>query len=137
MALNKRRVPVRALLFATAFGVVASAASVLSPKVVFAFLIAASGALMLLIYLIVAFAQIRLRRRLEAQGTAQLELKMWLFPYGSYFTVAAIVAILLAMAVTPALTSQFIASLAVFAVVIGLYLGVRRRSGALAVSPRG
>jgi len=136
VVLNKRRVPARALLIATSFGVVATAASVLSPKVVFAFLIAGSGALMLLIYLIVAFAQIRLRRRLEKQG-ATLDLRMWFFPWGSYLTVAAIGGILLAMAFTPALASQLAASLAVFVLVLGLYFGVRRGMRRPALNPPG
>jgi GABA permease len=136
VVLNSRKVPARALLVATSFGVVATAASVLSPKVVFAFLIAGSGALMLLIYLLIAFAQIRLRRRRDADGS-RLDLRMWFFPWGSYLTVAAIIGILAAMAFTPALASQLIASLGVFALVLGLYFGVRRGLKRPALSPRG
>ncbi len=130
VVLSKRRVPIRAILIAFAFGAVAVAASVVSPQVVFAFLINASGALMLLIYLIVACAQIAVRRRLEAEGSPRLTVRMWLFPWGSYFTVAAIVAILAAMALTPALRTQLTASLGILVLVLGLYLGVRRRRGA-------
>jgi len=120
-------VPVRAILIAAAFGVAALMASVISPQVVFAFLINASGALMLLVYLIVACAQIALRRRLEAEGSPRLTVRMWLFPWGSYFTVAAIVAILAAMALTPALRTQLTASLGILVLVLVLYVGVRRR----------
>ncbi len=126
VALNGRRVPVRAILIAAAFGVLAMAASVLSPKGVFAFLVAASGALMLLVYLIVALAQIRLRRRLEAEASPRLTLRMWLFPFGSWFTVAAIVGILTAMAATASLRPQLLASLAVMIIALALYFGVRR-----------
>ena len=111
--LNRRKVPVRAILVAAAFALAAGAASVLSPQLVFAFLVNASGALMLLVYLIVALAQIRLRRRLEAEEPGRLTIRMWLFPFGSYFTVAAILAILAAMAFTPSLRSQLTASLGV------------------------
>jgi GABA permease len=131
VALNARKVPVRAILIAFAFGVVALMASVISPQVVFAFLINASGALMLLIYLIVACAQIAVRRRLDAEASPRLTVRIWLFPWGSYLTVAAIVAILAAMAFTAALRTQLTASLGVLVLVLGLYLGLRRRRAAV------
>ncbi|MGI9170192.1 MAG: amino acid permease [Caulobacteraceae bacterium] len=137
--LNRRKVPIRAILIAFAFGAVATVTSVISPQVVFAFLINASGALMLLVYLIVACAQIALRRRLEAEGSARLTVRMWIFPFGSYFTVAAIVAILAAMAFTPALRVQLTASLGLLALALLVYFGMRRRTaGAASRShPRG
>jgi GABA permease len=127
VALNKRRVPVRAILIAAGFGVAAMLASKISDQVVFQFLIDASGALMLLIYLIVACAQIAVRRRLEAEHSPRLTVRMWLFPYGSYLTVAAIVAILAAMAFTPTLLTQLTASLGVLGLVLIVYVAVRRR----------
>jgi len=132
VALNRRRVPVRAILIAAAFGVVALMASVISPQVVFAFLINASGALMLLIYLIVACAEIAVRRRLDAERSPRLTVRMWLFPYGSYLTVALIVAILAAMAFQADLRTQLTTSLGILALVLVLYAGVRRRMGAAA-----
>ncbi len=124
--LNRRKVPVRAILIAAGFGVAAMAASVISPQLVFAFLINASGALMLIIYLIVALAEIRLRRRLEAEASPRLTIRMWLFPWGSYLTVAGIVAILAAMALTASLRAQLLSSLAVLVLALGLYIGLRR-----------
>jgi GABA permease len=132
VALNKRRVPIRAILIAAAFGVAAMLASKISDQAVFQFLIDASGALMLLIYLIVACAEIAVRRRLEAERSPRLTVRMWLFPYGSYLTVAAILAILAAMAFTPALLTQLTASVGVLIFVLILYVGVRRRLSAAA-----
>ena len=120
--------PVRAILVAAAFAIAAGAASVLSPQVVFAFLVNASGALMLLVYLIVALAEIRLRRRLEAEEPSRLTIRMWFFPFGSYFAVAAILAILAAMAFTPSLRSQLTASLGVLALATGAFYALRRAS---------
>ena len=80
----------RAVLIASAFAIMAGAASVLSPDGVFLFLINTSGALMLLIYLMVAMAEIRVRRRLDAEKSPRLTIRMWLFPFGSYFTLAAL-----------------------------------------------
>jgi len=124
--LNTRLVPVRAILIAAAFAVAAGAASVLSAKVVFAFLVDASGALMLLIYLVVAFAEIRVRRRLEAEHSPRLTVRMWLFPFGSWFTIASIIAILAAMALTPSLSVQFLASLAVLILALASFFGLKR-----------
>jgi gamma-aminobutyrate permease len=127
VALNARRVPVRAILIAAGFGVIAMAASVLSPQKVFAFLVAASGALMLLVYLFVALAQIQVRKRLEAEAPERLSVRMWFYPWASYVTVGAIVAILGAMAFAPALRSQLLASLFLLVLALAAY-AVRRRN---------
>jgi L-asparagine transporter-like permease len=125
--LNDRKVPVRSILIAAAFGVLAMAASILSPQGVFTFLVDASGALMLLIYLMVALAEIRLRRRLEAEAPQRLQVRMWAFPYGSWLTIAAILAILLAMALTPALQSQLWASLLALGLTLAAFWLVKGR----------
>jgi GABA permease len=125
--LNRRRVPARAILVASLFGYLALAASVLSPQLVFSFLVNASGATMLLIYLIVSVAQIRQRRRLEAVAPEKLVIRMWLFPYLSWAVVAAIVAVLVAMACTTGLASQFYSSMGLALVVVAAYFVSRRR----------
>lgn len=129
VALSSRRVPARAILIGTSFGYLAVIASILSPEVVFAFLVNASGAIMLIIYLLVALAQIRLRRRLEQQEPARLTLKMWGHPWLSGAVIVAISAVLIAMAFVPDLASQLYASLACTAVVVIAYLALRRRYG--------
>lgn len=127
VTLSRRRVPDRSILIGSAFGYLAIGASVLSPQIVFAFLVNASGAIMLMVYLITAVAQIRVRRMLERESPERLTLKMWLFPWASYGVIAAILVVLAAMAFTPDLATQLYASLAVLAVVLALYFGVRRR----------
>ena len=111
VALNRRKVPVRSTLIGSLFGYVALAASVLSPERVFSFLVNASGATMLIIYLLVAFAQLRMRRRIDAEAPGRLAIRMWFHPYGSYATAAAIGVVLVAMGVDPALRGQLLASL--------------------------
>ncbi len=76
----------------------------------FAFLINASGALIVFIYLATAAAQIRLRRRHDATATAAPDVRMWFFPWASYLAVAGMLAVLAAMALTPGLASQFYVS---------------------------
>ena len=126
VTLNRAKAPARAILAGSAFGYLAILASVLSPTLVFAFLVNASGAIMLMIYLITAVSQIRLRRRLEREAPERLVVKMWLFPYVSYLAVGGILVILAAMAFTPALASQLAASIGCVVVLVAAYLIWRR-----------
>jgi L-asparagine transporter-like permease len=118
VALNARRVPVRAILVASLFSYGALAMERVSPDTVFSFLLNSSGVTMLLLYLMVAAAQLRNRARLERENPAALQLKMWFHPWATGFAVAAMLAVIVFMALTPSLTSQFWASLAV----AGLFL---------------
>jgi GABA permease len=117
VAVNARKVPARAILIASLFGYLALAASVLSPELVFSFLVNASGATMLIIYMMVAFAQIAIRRRTEAAAPDRLVIRMWLHPYLSIATIVAIGGVLAAMALQPLHREEFIASAALAAVV--------------------
>jgi len=126
VSVNRRKVPVRAILIASTFSYVALAASVLSPELVFSFLVSASGALMLIIYLMIAASQIRLRRHFEAAAPERLTIRVWLFPGLSYVTVLAICVILGAMAVTPKVSFEFWASLAITIFFLALFLIFRR-----------
>jgi len=124
--LTRRKVPARAILVGSLFGYFALAASVLSPQLVFSFLVNSSGATMLMIYLMVCAAQIRHRRLLERTDPGALLIKMWLFPYTSYATAAAILAVLIAMAFKHDLAVQLIASLVVAVIVWAAYMILRR-----------
>jgi L-asparagine transporter-like permease len=126
VAVNRRRVPTRAILAGAAFGYVAIGFSVLSPTVVFSFLVNASGAIALVNYLLVAIAQLRLRREWERTDPSRLVIRMWFFPYLTWAVIAVIVAVLAAMAVTPDLRSQFTSSAVVVAIVLVLFAVFRR-----------
>lgn len=95
--LSKQRVPARAILIASLFSYGALAASVLSPDHVFNFLVTSSGAIMLFIYMLIAFAQLRLRTRLERDAP---ELRMWLHPYGTWAAIAGMGGVLVLMALS-------------------------------------
>jgi len=118
------RVPRLGILLGTLAGFLAALASIISPNGVFLFLINTSGAIILFIYMIIAFGQIRFRQRLEAQGE-KLKLKMWLFPWLSYAVILGIGAVLVVMAFTPEQRIQL--SLSALSVVFALLaLAVRR-----------
>jgi L-asparagine transporter-like permease len=128
--LSRRRVPARAILLGSSLGFGAVITALVSPSVVFAFLLNTSAAIMLVVYLIIAIAQIGLRRRLERESPDLLVVRMWLFPYATQATIVAILAVLAAMAFTASLASQLYASLFCVAVVVAAYFAIRRRHAA-------
>lgn len=117
VAVNRRGVPARSILACTAVGFVAVLASVLSPSVVFAFLVNASGAIIIFVYLLTVVAAIRLK-----VGTSGL------LGWGRWLTVAAMLAVLVAMAATPELAVQLYASLSCLAVVLVAAWATRQRA---------
>ncbi len=125
--LNARRVPVRSVWASAIAGVLGVLAATASPGVVFGFLVHSIGALIVFIYIIVAFAQIRMRRASERAGEAPPPLTMWLFPWASYAAIAGMLAVLIAMAVTPARAKELYVSVLAFVVVGAAYLLIRRR----------
>lgn len=95
--LSRSKVPARAILIASLFSYGALAASVLSPDRVFNFLVSSSGAIMLIIYMLIAYAQLRLRARFETENPAALQVKMWLYPYGTWAAIAGMAGVLVLM----------------------------------------
>ncbi len=128
IALNRRKVPARAILTGTVFGFAAVIASIVSPHSLFAFLVNSSGATMLIVYLLIAAAQIRLRRLAEQGNPRSLVVRMWWFPWLSYAVIAAILAVLGAMSLESNLAVQLYTSVLVLLVVLTVYWTVRRRS---------
>jgi len=108
--LNARRVPVLSVLIGAAAGFLGILAATLAPQRVFDFLVSSSGALIVFVYMAIAFAQITLRRRRERAGEPAPAVQMWLFPWLSYAAIAAMAAVLIAMAFTPRLQEDFKAS---------------------------
>jgi gamma-aminobutyrate permease len=131
VAVNVRRVPVRGILAGAMFGYVAIAAAVLSPDVVFNFLVDASGAIALVNYLLVAVAELRLRGQWELTQPDRLAIRMWLFPYLTWAVIGVMLAVLVAMAMTPGLRSQFYSSGVVVLIVIAAFQLRRRHGGNL------
>jgi len=125
---NKRLVPSRSVMLASVAGFAGVIAAILSPSRVFAFLLNASGALIVYIYLAIAVSQIRVRRQAEREGRPPA-LPMWLFPWLSYLAIAGMAAVLVAMAITPARSVEFWTSAVSVAVALAAYGVVRRNRG--------
>ncbi len=99
--LDGRGVPVAAILASTAFGYLTVVMSYLSPDRVFAFLVNSYGTVAIFVYVLIAIAELRLRRRLEREAPARLLVRMWGYPWLTRLTIAAMLAIVAAMAVIP------------------------------------
>lgn len=122
---NSRKVPARAIIVASLFSYGALATEHLASDL-FSFLINASGAIMLFLYLMIAFAQLRLRKQADARDPDALQLRMWFHPWGSLFAIAAMSAVLIFMALSPDLAAQLWMSLAIAVAFAVGYFVIRR-----------
>ncbi|WP_321877877.1 amino acid permease [Burkholderia cepacia] len=140
---NKRGVPVRAILLGTVFGYVSVVMSYVSPDTVFAFLVNSYGTVALFVYVLIAFSQLCLRKRLDPVAASKLRVRMWAYPYLTWVAIVGMVGILVAMAFIPDQRKPLwlgVASLAVLVVAYGLTRRSRREhlddSELLAYPPR-
>ncbi len=125
---NSRGVPVAAILTSTIVGFLCVVAAAVSPDTVFLFLLNSSGAIILFVYLLICVSQVILRRRTP---TAELKVRMWLFPGLSLLTIVGIVAVLVQMGATESTRSQLVLSLVAWAAVLVFYLVTRWRGGSV------
>lgn len=121
LKLNKNGVPVYAVLYGTVFAYVGVVFNYISPDKVFLFLVNSSGGIALLVYLVIAFSHLRMRRTVEKTNPDALKVKMWLYPYLTYVTILGIVAVLVAMIFIDSLRPQVLLTLLIAALVVGSY----------------
>jgi GABA permease len=124
---NNRKVPARAILIASLFSYFALAADAVSRDVVFSFLINSCGVTMLLLYLMTSAAQLKLRRKYEAEDPGRLQIKMWFHPFGTYIAIAAMLVILVAKGLDPAASKELWLSLLVAGGFAAAFFLFRRR----------
>ena len=105
-----------------------------APQVVFTFLVNASGALMVFVYMMIAIAHLRVRRAREASNGPVPALTMWWFPWANYLALAGMAAVLIAMALTADMRPQLQASVLSFLVAVGAFLLVDARRKARAAA---
>ncbi|WP_240952402.1 amino acid permease [Rhodococcus sp. BL-253-APC-6A1W] len=87
--LTHRGVPRNAVLLSVFFGFVSVLLNWLLPDTLLEILLNAVGSALLAIWIFIVVAHLRLRRRFEEEGT--LRLRMWAFPYLSWFTLAMLI----------------------------------------------
>lgn len=124
---NKQHTPVAAVLLSTAIAFICTFANYAAPKAVFSFLLDSSGAIALLVYLVIACSQLAMRKKLVAAGKP-LTMKMWFFPYLTWAVIVFIIAALGIMAFDPAHTHEITSTaiLSVLVVISGLIVTKRR-----------
>jgi GABA permease len=131
---TRRGVPMWAILAGTTFGYVSVLLYYFFPEQIFTWLIDASGAIALFVYLLISISELVMRRRLERDAPERLQLRMWLYPWLTYLSIATIVAVLIAMAVIPEQRPLLIASVISAIVILVAYL-LRRQLGPPEKSP--
>lgn len=120
---DKRGVPSRAILAGAAIACAAVALEAFFPKDLFGFLISASGALMIFVYMPVVISHLILRPKTPPE---LLKLKTWFYPWSAYAVLAAMIAVLAAMALKDGSRYELIASTTCLVVVIAAYFVFRR-----------
>ena len=118
LEVNRRGVPVKAILLSVSIGFLSVIFAAISPNKVFLFLVNSSGAVALFCYVLIALAELRMRRRLEAEAPERLKLRMWGFPWLTYLAIVAMVAVIGSMALVKDVRSQLIPSLISLVVVL-------------------
>ncbi|WP_158155516.1 amino acid permease [Pseudomonas sp.] len=98
---SRSGVPTVAVLASTLAGFVGCFVNYAAPGTVFSFLLSTTGAIALLVYLVIAVSQLRMRGILEGRGEP-LAFKMWLFPWLTWFVIALISLVLGYMLISPA-----------------------------------
>lgn len=113
LRVNRRGVPVYAILMSTTIGFLSVIAAYISPDGVF-FLLNSSGAVILFAYILIAASQLVLRRKADREGRT-LTFRMWVFPWLTIATIIAMVAVLISMAVRADTRTQITLGLASWA----------------------
>jgi L-asparagine transporter-like permease len=131
--LNARRVPTRSVWMGSVAGVLGIFAATAHSQTVFTFLVNASGALIVFIYMMIVVAHLRVRHAREASGAPEPALKMWFFPWANYAALGGMAAVLIAMARMPDMQRDLKVSVLSLAVALGAFLIVsaRRRTRSL------
>ncbi|MCI3985419.1 GABA permease [Bacillus vallismortis] len=127
MTLSKKGAPVQAIVAGTFFSYIAVVMNYFSPDTVFLFLVNSSGAIALLVYLVIAVSHLRMRKKLEKTNPEALKIKMWLFPYLTYVTIIAICGILVSMAFIDSMRDELLLTGVITGVVLISCLVFRKR----------
>lgn len=117
---NKAGVPVVALLVSSAGALFASIFNYISPELVFSFLLNASGAVALVVYISICVSHIIKRKQVEREGR-ELAVKMWCFPYLTYVAIAGMLYVLVGMVLNPSMLTQVVTSGIVLLVILATY----------------
>ena len=130
--------PIYAVLLSTGAAFLTVIANYMVPSKVFGFLMASSGTIALLVYLVIAVSQLRLRKKLIAEGK-QLGYRMWLFPWLTWAVILFISMVLVVMLFRPDHQLEVVATavLSVLVVCSGLLVSRRHAKARARVTAQG
>ena len=98
-------VPKAAVIGSTIVGLIVTASNFFAPEAVFKFLLSSSGAIALLVYLVIAISQLRMRAQ-HRNNEAYRACQMWLYPYLTWAVIIAISGVMITMLVLPTFRSE-------------------------------
>ncbi|MEB6666452.1 amino acid permease [Acinetobacter vivianii] len=124
--INYAGVPAVAVFSSTFIGLICCIINYAFPGKVFGLLLSSTGSIALLVYLVIAFSQLRLRAKLEKAGT-EVPFKMWLFPWLTWFVIIIILSVLAYMFFSPQYSYETTLSLSVTVGVVICGLIVTRK----------
>ncbi|CAG8865588.1 GABA permease [Pseudomonas fluorescens] len=119
-------VPTVAVILSTLAGFAGCLVNYVFPGKVFGFLLSTTGAIALLVYLVIAVSQLRMRARAERDGT-ELAMKMWLFPWLTWLVIGVIVMVLGYMLFSDAYRYETLMTAGVTLTILLISLSRRRR----------
>ncbi|MFZ2528989.1 MAG: amino acid permease [Rhodococcus sp. (in: high G+C Gram-positive bacteria)] len=125
--LSRTGVPRNAVLLSVFFGFVSVLLNWLLPDTLLGILLNAVGSALLAVWIFIVVAQLRLRPRFEREGV--LTVRMWLFPYLSWFTLALLGAFIVLMLFDDSARIQLLSTLVLFLVIALIGRIWQRRHG--------
>lgn len=118
--LTHHGVPRNAVLVSVFFGFVSVWLNWLLPDTLLGILLNAVGSALIAIWLFIVVSHLRLRRKFEREGT--IRLRMWLFPYLSWFTLAMLIGFIVLMLSDSAARVQLASTFVLFLIITALGL---------------
>ncbi|GII99932.1 aromatic amino acid:proton symporter (AAT family) [Sediminihabitans luteus] len=130
---SRTEVPWVAVLLSVFFGFVSVLLNWWLPDALLEILLNAVGSALLVIWVFIAVSQLVLRPRLEAAARERgetLQLRMWLYPWLTWATLAGLAALVVLMLTDPSARAQLAATAVLTLVIFGIYLVRSRRARA-------
>lgn len=119
--MNRNSSPWVGVLVSSVFSLVAVYLTATESMNVYDVLMLATGTVALYVYLAIAFSQLRMRKKLEAEGK-KIDFKMWLFPWLTYAVIIMIIGSIITMLIEGTYFKEvtYTSILAIFIVILGI-----------------
>lgn len=119
--------PQFAVIASSLVGFIAVIANYTAPEAVFGFLMSTTGATILLMYIVIAVSQLRMRRQLEA-ANQPIGLKTWFYPWLTWATIFCMIAITLMMLIREETRSAVASTTLLGFIIVGIALFIQHRN---------